>query len=117
MAKIRKGEIKLKTKIKAFDKNGKNFFEEVSKKKKLRAAKSRRAGILKVKAMPKKRAEAVKEFRLEGLKSKKAKMVGKSIKISALAILPSIRGIEVRVIKIKRLSLEKKELKNLRDSL
>jgi len=109
--------MKLKIKTKALGKNVKIFFEEVTRKKKLRAAKSRRAGILKVKAMPKKRAEAVREFRLSGLKSKKAKMVGKSIKISALAILPSIKGIEVRVIKIKRLSLEKKELTNRRDNL
>ena len=109
--------MKLKIKRKAFDKNGKNFFEEVSKKKKLSAAKSSRAGILKVKAIPKNKAEAVREFKLAGLNSKKAKIVGRSMKISALAIFPSIKGIEVRVIKIKRLSLEKKELKNLRDSL
>jgi len=44
-------------------------------------------------------------------------MVGNNIKISALAMLPSIKGIEVRVIKRKRHSFEKKVLKNLRDSL
>ena len=96
------------------------FIKEVKrteKEKKIRADNSMATGTLKVKAKPRSKPALKRLLRLPGLYIRRASIVGKSIKISALAILPSIKGILERTKNKKDDKMEFLEDRYLRHSL